>query len=138
MRLTGKERIAWVEGIVNRLAEHVSVSYGESRRAVALVAPRRRSGFTVQFLLKARRHDARASRILDDVSRELTFYLRDVVGPDSWPFVQYHCGSPANLRSIVHWRWHPTSAAGAHAHSTARPARSKMLKSAQNGAGHRV
>ena len=108
MRLTAKARPAWVEGAVNRRTEHVSVSYGESRRPVALVAPRPSNGFTVQFLLKARRADVRAIRILDEVRRELTFYLLDVVGPDSWPFVQYHCDTPANSRSIVHWSWHPT------------------------------
>ena len=111
MRVTGKARPAWVEGAVKRSAEHVSVSYGESRRTVALIAPRGK-GFTVQFLLKVRRADARSSRILDDVRRELTFYLLDVVGPDSWPFVRYHCESPANRRSIVHWSWHPAPARG--------------------------
>ena len=107
MRITGKARTAWVEGVVDRGADHVSVSYGEGRKAVALVAPHATQGFRVQFLLKARRTDARASRILNEVRRELTFYLLDVVGPDSWPFVQYHCDTPANRRSIVHWRWHP-------------------------------
>ena len=111
MRAIGKARPAWVEGAVNRGADHVSVSYGEGRRAVALIAPRATKGFKVQFLLKARRADARASRILDEVRREITFYLLDVVGPDSWSFVQYHCESPANHRSIVHWRWHPKSVA---------------------------
>ena len=113
MRVTGKERVAWVEGRVDRTADHVSVSYGESRRAVALVAQHKRNGFTVQFLLKARRTDARSTRILSEVQRELTFYLLDVVGPDSWSFVQYHCESPANLRSIVHWSWHPAPARAA-------------------------
>lgn len=108
MRITGKERVAYVEGVVNRDSDHVSVCYGEARKAVALVAPAR-EGFTVQFLLKARRADERARKVLDEVRRELTFYLLDVVGPDSWPFVQYHCDTPANRRSIVHWRWHPRS-----------------------------
>jgi len=111
MRITGKARPAWIEGRVDRGADHVSVSYGEARRAVALIAPHRTNGFTVQFLLKARRSDAQANKILGEVHRELTFYLLDVVGPDSWPFVQYHCETPANSRSIVHWRWHPKLAA---------------------------
>ena len=113
MRVTGKERTAWVEGVVDRGSDHVSVSYGEARRAVALVAPHARHSFTVQFLLKARHTDPRASRILDEVRRELTFYLLDVVGPDSWSFVQYHCDTPANRRSIVHWSWHPKPVVGA-------------------------
>ena len=114
MRITKKERVAWVEGPVNRAADHVSVSYGEGDRAVALVAPHARKGFRVQFLLRARHTDARTSRILDEVRRELTFYLLDVVGPDSWPFVQYHCDTPANRRSRVHWRWHPHAAVTRH------------------------
>lgn len=107
MRLTRKPRAAWVEGLVNRGADHVSISYGEESRSVALVAHHAKKGFTVQFLLPSRRTGTRASRILHEVRRELTFYLLDVVGPDSWPFVQYHCETPANRRSIVHWRWHP-------------------------------
>ena len=111
MRSANHSELAWVEGPVNRAAEHASVCYGESGKAVALVAPHKRHGFTVQFLLKARRSDPRASRILDDVRRELTFYLLDVVGKDSWPFVRYHCETPANRRSIVHWSWHEASEA---------------------------
>ena len=108
MRLTRRTpRPAWVEGVVNRAADHVSLSYGESHRAMALVAPHRRHGFTVQFLRKARRTEVRANQMLDEVRRELTFYLLDVVGPDSWPFVQYHCDTPANRLSRVHWTWHP-------------------------------
>ncbi len=111
MRLTARaSRIAWVEGVVDRRADHVSLSYGESRRAMALVAPHRRHGFTVQFLFKARRTEVRANKMLDDVRRELAFYLLDVVGPDSWAFVQYHCETPANRLSIVHWTWHPKGA----------------------------
>ena len=92
---------------MDREADHVSLSYGEERRAVALAAPHGRHGFRVQFLLKARRTEARANKILDEVRRELTFYLLEVVGPDSWAFVHYHCDTPANRLSIVHWTWHP-------------------------------
>ena len=111
MRLTARApRTAWVEGVVDRRADHISLSYGESQRAMALVAQHGRYGFTVQFLLKARRTEVRANKILDEVRRELTFYLLDVVGPDSWAFVQYHCETPANRRSSVHWTWHPKAA----------------------------
>ena len=108
MRLTARTpRPAWVEGVADRGADHASLSYGESRRAMALVAPYSRHGFTVQFLRKARRTEVRANQMLDEVRRELTFYLLDVVGPDSWPFVQYHCETLANRLSSVHWTWHP-------------------------------
>ena len=110
MRFTVRTpRAAWVEGVVDRRDDHVSLSYGEGRRAIALAAPHTRHGFTVQFLLKARRGEAHAHKILDQVRSELTFYLLDVVGPDSWGFVQFHCESPANRLSRVHWTWHPRS-----------------------------
>ncbi len=118
MRFSQKARVAWMEGVVNRDEEHASVCYGENPRAVALVAPDDKRGFTVQFLLKARRGDARADRILDAVRRELTFYLLEIIGPDSWAFVEYHCDTPANRRSIVHWSWHPGLHAGAEASSS--------------------
>ena len=105
VRVTRKARAAWVEGVVNRTTDHVSITYGEDCRAVALVE-RRAKEFRVQFLLKARANDSRSATILNDVRKELTFYLLDVVGPDSWPFVQYHCTTPANTRSRVRWNWH--------------------------------
>ncbi len=110
MRVTPADEAAWIEGVVNRRGDHISIAYGEDRRPVALVARRARKGFTVQFLLKPRRADERSSRILSDVRGELTFYLHDVVGPDAWAFAQYHCTTPANQRSLVHWRWHPKAA----------------------------
>ena len=108
MRLTVRTpTIAWVEGIVDRRVEHASLTYGGKRQVVALVAQDGRHGFTVQFLLKAHQSEARSHKILDVVHRELTFYLLHAVGPDSWAFVQYHCDTPANRLSNVHWTWHP-------------------------------
>lgn len=101
---------AWVEGVVDREADHVSLSYGERRQAMALVAPHREHGFTVQFLFKAQAN-GHANRMLEEVRQELSFYLLDVVGPDSWAFVQYHCDTPANHLSRVHWAWHPKAVA---------------------------
>ena len=106
MRLTVNPKPAWIEGAVDRRGDYVSISYGEDHRDVALVAPQT-GGFRVQFVLKARQGDTRATRILEEVNRELTHYLVHAVGRDAWPFVQYHCESPANRRSIVHWHWHP-------------------------------
>jgi hypothetical protein len=107
MRFSKQPKPVWVEGVVNQHADHVRIRYGEASRPIALIG-KTKKGFTVQFLLKAQENDLRVSRILNEIRRELIFYLHDVVGPDSWPYVQYHCGSPANLRSIVHWSWHPS------------------------------
>ena len=98
---------AWTEGVVNRTADHVSLTYGESLRPMALVAPHRRYGFLVQFLFRPGPGEVRRHKMLAEMRSELTFYLRYAVGPDSWPFVQYHCDTPANQRSSVHWNWHP-------------------------------
>ena len=108
MRLTHKVRVAWVEGTVNQTRDHLEIHYGESRTPVARIAQRKQGGFTVQFLLKTTRANLRSTtQILAAVRQELTFYLLDAVGPDSWSFAQYHCTTPANHRSIVHWSWHP-------------------------------
>ncbi|MBI3321071.1 MAG: hypothetical protein HYZ91_02250 [Candidatus Omnitrophica bacterium] len=93
---------------MDRGSDSRRLSSGESRRALALVAPHDRHGYTVQFLLKARR-EMRANKLLDKVRRELTYYLLEAIGPDSWAFVQYHCETPANRLSLVHWAWHPKS-----------------------------
>lgn len=110
---------AWIEGIVDPKREHASLCYGERRQIMARVTPHRREGFIVQFLLKAP-PGAPQARMLDEVRRELTFYLLDVVGPDSWAFVQYHCDSPANHLSRVHWSWHP------EAERPSRPSRTRL------------
>ena len=107
MQFTKKTHGEWVEGVVDSTHEHLEIRYGERHAPVALVAQRARGRFAVQFLVKADPANQHTGRILDTVRRELTFYLLDVVGPDSWPFVQYHCTTPANRRSIVHWSWHP-------------------------------
>jgi hypothetical protein len=114
MRYWRKPRPAWTEGIVNQRDTHARISYGESLRAVALVGQTKR-GFRVQFLLKARPGDQTGHRILETVRQELTFYLHDVVGPDAWPFVEFHCDTPANRRSAVRWSWHPRPSAGGEA-----------------------
>ena len=118
---------AWVEGAVDRRAEHISVCYGEDQRAVALVAQSAKRTFTVQFLLKSRRTDARRESILAQVRQELTSYLHDIVGPDAWSFVQYHCTTPANRRSIVHWRWHPKPEPAARRTGSAKAVRAASV-----------
>ncbi len=102
-----KPKIAWVEGKVDRRGEHASLCFGDGERPVALVAPHERHGFTVQFMMKERRSEPRTVRVLETVRRELRFYLLDAIGPNAWSFVEYHCETPANRDSVVHWTWHP-------------------------------
>ena len=98
---------AWSEGVVDRAGDHVSLTYGDSLRPMALVAPDRRDGFTVQFLFRPDLGQAQRDKMLAEMRDEMTFYLLHAVGSDSWAFVQYHCDTPANHRSKVHWTWHP-------------------------------
>lgn len=111
MRRTQKPLEAWTEGTVNRTAEHIQICYGEGHKAVALVAPRPSKGFTVQFMLRPSDEHPRIARILSEVRGELEFYLLHGIGPDSWLFARYHCETPANHRSLVHWSWHPRATA---------------------------
>lgn len=114
MRRSQKPLEAWTEGTVNRAAEHIQICYGEARNAVALVAPRSNKGFTVQFMLRPAPENPRTSRILSEVRGELAFYLLHGIGPDSWLFARYHCETPANHRSLVHWSWHPKATQLSH------------------------
>ncbi len=107
MKNTQEPKVAWYKGKVDPREEHIEIRYGERHRPVARVARDVRKQFTVQFLLAARSGDARRRKLLDEVSSDLDRYLLELVGPDSWAFVQFHCGTAANRCSNVHWSWHP-------------------------------
>ena len=112
----------WVEGIVDTNEDHIRLWHGkpptenkggavrERGRPDALVARGRGKTFTVQFLLAARPTDQRTAKILQDVRRELDFYLIELSTPDRpapWAYAKYHCYTAANIYSKVHWGWFP-------------------------------
>lgn len=107
MRTTRYDRPAWVEGVVNQASEHIQICYGERRMPVARVTRDANKEFVVEFLVSKRMTQRLAGRILEEVRRELDFYLLGAIGPDSWAFAQYHCDTAANMCAVVHWRWQP-------------------------------
>ena len=107
MHISPKDRIAWTKGKVNKKSDHLKIHYGKIKNPVALVGHKTNGNFTVEFLLKNSRTNPYNEKVLNAVQNELTFYLLKCVGPDSWPFAQYHCTTLANRLSMVHWSWHP-------------------------------
>ncbi len=43
--------------------------------------------------------------ILEDIQRELDFYLLEVGGPNPWGYAIYHCGTASNAFSSVSWSY---------------------------------
>jgi hypothetical protein len=41
--------------------------------------------------------------LVEAVTRDLDFYLKDVGQPDPWSYAQYLCESSSNLYGYVHW-----------------------------------
>jgi len=99
-----------VSGIVDRDDEHIELVYGDAHEVdpedfipVALVAPCRGEGFTVEYTLVADDSDTR--RMVKEVRKELDYYLIQLREPDPWLYAHYHCGSASNWCSRVHWCW---------------------------------
>jgi hypothetical protein len=112
MRHSQDLRTLWDEGVVDRGQDHIQIRYGERNKPVALVTRHADKRFKVQFLLRERPGDAHSRRILNEVRGDLTHYLFGLVGPDSWAFAQFHCGTVANFSSRVRWSWHPKESRG--------------------------
>lgn len=47
--------------------------------------------------------DGGHTEAIDDVRRELDFYLVSKGEPDPWVYAQYHCGTASNVYFNVHW-----------------------------------
>lgn len=97
------ERPTWKEGYVDPRREHFELRYGERKAPLARVGRDPSQWVLVQFLVETRDGDAR----LNAVRGELTYYLFSVAGPNAWAFARFHCDTPANRTSSVHWRWQP-------------------------------
>jgi len=61
--------------------------------------------FTVQFLIQER--DEKNKKILQDVKKELNFYLIELQEPNPWEYAIYHCSTTSNIHSTVHWGYYP-------------------------------
>jgi hypothetical protein len=102
----------WEEGSVDRTREHLAIVYGDVNTQdpkewipVALVSAPKGTTFSVQFLIES--SEGKNREVLDEVRRELDFYLVEKGEPDPWDYAKHHCGTGANVYSNVHWSYHP-------------------------------
>ncbi len=111
MEANRNTRTAWkrIEGIVNTDNDHIKITYGTDSIPVAFVAPGGRKAFIIEFLSRSDKSDRPMEKILDEVRKELDFYLVEKGEEDPWKYSIHHCRTAANLYSEVHWGWHPAS-----------------------------
>lgn len=93
------------------MSEHFELRYGDASASgwneclpVALVSRDQRGLCNVEFLIE--RTDPQNSKIVEEVLKELNFYLielRTPERPDPWDYLRYHCGTCSNIYSPVHW-----------------------------------
>ena len=101
------------KGSVDRQSDHFEIRYGDASNAgpdqwlsVALVGRSADGTLNVEFLID--RSDPENSATVKAVEKELNFYIVEKRERHPWNYMQYHCGTPANLYSNVHWSFHPT------------------------------
>jgi len=99
---------SWQEGPVNRKKEHFELRYGSAEDGgwnewipVAVIGPPKDRIVKVQFLVEP--GEPKNADALNDVKKEIQFYLIEKGEPDPWAYAQYHCGTASNIYSHVHW-----------------------------------
>jgi hypothetical protein len=98
----------WRDGLVDRTKEHFELRYGSAEDSgynewipLALIGPPIAGIVNVQFLRKpVSPNDVKA---IVAVKKEIQFYLFDLNDPDPWRYAKYHCGTTADVYSMVHW-----------------------------------
>jgi len=98
---------SWREAHVDARADHLRLQYGSADVDPASWVLAARVGrpeacvFPVQWLVDPQ---AVASKdLVEAVTRDLDFYLKDVGRPDPWSYAQHHCETTSNLYGHVHW-----------------------------------
>lgn len=99
----------WRERLVNRRLDHFELRYGktfdsggwDSWIVAAIVGLERRGLINVQFLVD--KADPGNSRMLQEVRKELNFYLVELREQEPWRYLQYHSTTTSNVYSPVHW-----------------------------------
>jgi hypothetical protein len=98
---------SWHEASIDEGGAYVELRHGsrdadpESWVPAARVGPPTRGVFPVEWLVDPSRAENRD--LVEDVERDLDYYLRDIGRPDPWRYAQYHCGSTSNWYGKVHW-----------------------------------
>jgi hypothetical protein len=100
----------WQVGRVDRRKEHFELRYGSAQEdnngwtdwlPIALVGPPKSRVVNVQFLVEPK--DSRNAEATKKTQEEIQFYLIDKEEDDPWSYAIYHCGTGANIYSMVHW-----------------------------------
>jgi hypothetical protein len=102
----------WITGKVDTSKEHVKILYGDTNKScwddfitVALLSPPVNQTYTVEFLVAP--EGPYEVEMINAVKRELDFFLIEKGEENPWTYVEYHCGTAANLYSNVHWSFFP-------------------------------
>ena len=93
----------WIDEPVDQTRDHLRLAHDNCDSLVAFVGEPSGGTFPVQFLLDDDPADPARHAALEDVRRELDFYLLDVGRPDPWAYAHYHCGTTSNVYSRTHW-----------------------------------
>ena len=102
----------WQEGGVDRTKQHFELRYGSRDSGwsewipVALIGPPKGRIVNVQFFLETT--EPKNAEAVDNVKREIQFYLIDKAETDPWAYARYHCGTESNIYSNVHWSFFKT------------------------------
>lgn len=97
----------WQEGPVDQHQTHLQIRYvpnlkdPEAAYLVALVSSPNDHRFTVEFVPQNVPATLNSGAILDEVKRELNFYLIEKDEADPWKYARYHCTTASNLYSQV-------------------------------------
>jgi len=109
-----KEKWQWITGIVNDKDDHIKIWHAENENAVALVAPGQDRSFVVQFLLADNPEDIQTCKIIEEVRKELDYFLVEKREENPWAYAKYHCNSGANMYSKVRWVYFPKGRVDPH------------------------
>lgn len=93
---------SWAEGVVDIRKEHIKLfvgPFGDRAKLIAVVAPKGQRSFTVQFVVEK----ADYGEAVNEVIRELNFYLVEKSEDNAWAYAKYHCSTASNIYSSVHW-----------------------------------
>ncbi len=98
---------SWRVADVDARADHLRLHYGSGDLDPASWVLAARVGrpegrvFPVQWLVDPQ--VVSNKDLVEAVTRDLDFYLKDVGRPDPWSYAQYHCETTSNLYGDVHW-----------------------------------
>lgn len=92
--------------------EHFVISYGDAYSndlgdlpKIARVSAPAGNTFYVEFLVQEQ--DPNNTTPILALMRELNFLILEKNEADPHAYMQYHCGTAANLYSSIHWAYHP-------------------------------